>query len=62
MTGAISGLDMRVWRVISRPVWGVVWRVDSESILRSFWDPYWTLSEKPHEIVRFKLHLAVGRA
>ena len=28
-------LDMRVWEGISRPVWRVVWRVDSGSILRS---------------------------
>ena len=28
----------------------------------SFWDPIWTLSEKPHKIAVFHLHLAVGRA
>ena len=49
-------------RVIWGPVWEVDLRVDSEVILRSFWDHIWTLSEKPHRNLMNCLHTAVGRA
>ena len=36
-------LDMRVWEVDLRAIWGLVWEVDLRVILSSFWDPFWTL-------------------
>ena len=60
---------MRGLEVIWGPVWRVIWRViwrSSEGHLRviseAIWDPFWTLSEKPHEIHANCLHLAMGRA
>ena len=53
---------MRVCRTISGPVWRVILEGHSGLILDPYLDPFWTLSEKPHELTRKALHLAVGRA
>ena len=53
---------MRDLRAISGPVWGMVLEGHSGTVSGSFLDPIWTLSQKPHHLTRFYLHLAVGRA
>ena len=53
---------MRVWRVISRPVWGGSWRVILRPYLGPSEGPSEAISEKPQEIPEILLHLAVGRA
>ena len=53
---------MAVWRDISGPVWRVIGRVDSGSILGSILDVSGPYSRKPHQYTRFKVHTAVGRA
>ena len=50
---------MRVWRVIEGhlraiwgPVWDSAWEGHSEVNLRSILSQLWTLSEKPHHILK----------